>query len=118
VPFFTLSLQVGAWHLPDVQTPLRQSEGPLQFWFVAQVAPQQPPQLQSVSQASFGQAGMVPQVLTDTQNPPTHCALVQSGPEEHLYPTAHVLPAMTHVVPPQSTSVSKPFWTLSVQSGA
>jgi hypothetical protein len=114
VPFFTLSLQVGAWHLPDVQTPLTQSEGPLQFWFVAQVAPQQPPQLQSVSHASFGQA--FPQVFTETQIPPAQLPLVQSPPPEHFCPFAHFLPGAQ--LPPQSTSVSKGFWTPSVQSGS
>jgi hypothetical protein len=120
LPFFTPSEQVGAWHLPDVQTPLTQSEGPLQFWLVAQVAPQQPPQLQSVSQASFGQAGMVPQVLTETQNPPAQLPLVQSVPNWHFWPFAHsVAQQPTVQLPlPQSTSVSEPFCCPSGQAGA
>jgi hypothetical protein len=97
-----------------LQTPLTQSAPVQQFFVSAHVAPQQPPQLQSVSQASFGQA--FAQVFTETQIPPAQLPLVQSPPPEHFFPFAHFLPGAQ--LPPQSTSVSRGFWTPSVQSGA
>jgi hypothetical protein len=126
VPFFTVSLQVGAWQVQGgdghtlfgPQTPLIQSLPVLQFLPSAQVAPQQPPQLQSVSQASFGHAGLVTQLATATQTPAGQLPLAQSVSAAHFSPSAHFLPCATQVVPPQSTSVSEPFFTPSPQVAA
>jgi hypothetical protein len=43
---------------------------------------------------------------------------VQSAPAPHILPVAQVWPWLSQVVPPQSTSVSVPFCTVSVQVGA
>ena len=48
-----------------------------------------------------------------TQTPPEHAPLVQSEPPRHCLPRAHV----GQVPPPQSTSVSLPFWMRSMQFG-
>jgi hypothetical protein len=126
VPFFTPSLQVAAWQVPygpeaivqpgaELHTPLTQSAPVQQFLVSTHVAPQLPPQSLAVSLASF-----IPlaQVLELMQIPAGQMPLAQSVPVLHFSPSAHFLPAMTHVVPPQSTSVSPPFFTPSVQSGA
>jgi len=54
---------------------------------------------------------MVAQLVTCTQAPETQALLAQSPLPEHFFPTAQPL----QVPPPQSTSDSLPFLTLSVQ---
>jgi hypothetical protein len=127
VPFFTPSEQVAVWHVPKgpeaavqpdvgLHTPLTQSAPEQQFLPSAQVAPQQlgpPPQSLSVSHVSFV---LFPQVFTETQIPPAQLPLTQSPPTEHFRPFAHFLAGAQ--LPPQSTSVSLPFSTVSLQAGA
>jgi hypothetical protein len=48
-PFFTVSVQVGAWHLLPVQTPLVQSAAKRHPLPSPQLAAQEPPQSTSVS---------------------------------------------------------------------
>jgi hypothetical protein len=50
------------------------------------------------------------------QVPPVHTPLEQSAAPAHFLPSAHVLAGAQ--LPPQSTSVSVPFFTVSVQEGA
>lgn len=121
LPFLTPSLQLGGWQVPYVvgqfaplHTPLTQSPEEQQFLPSPQVAPQLPPQSLSVSSPSFT---MLAQVFTETQIPPGQLPLAQSPAAEHFCPSAHFLPAATQVVPPQSWSVSLPFFTPSLQLG-
>jgi hypothetical protein len=48
-PFFTESLQVGAWHTPPVHTPELQSVALVQPWPVVHGAQEGPPQSSPVS---------------------------------------------------------------------
>ncbi len=94
-----------------MQTELAQSPRRRQA-FPATHGEQVPPQSLSVSSPSFTPLPhpAVTQTLAGEQSP-----VAQSEPAWQPRPTPHVgqLPP-----PPQSTSVSAPFWTVSVQSGA
>ena len=111
-PFFTVSVQVAALQVPEVQTLLTQSLASMQVLFVAHLGQVvDPPQSASLS----------PWFLTvSVQVGALH---VSGGPVQtrlwQSVATAHVLVAghAPHVPPPQSTSVSLPFLALSVQPG-
>src|SRR6185436_10325523 len=80
-----------------------------QFSPVLQVAPQGPPQSTSVSSWSCSPSEHVAAHLPATQLPPAQSALtVQTWLKPHF----------GQEPPPQSTSVSVPFFTLSEQLGA
>jgi hypothetical protein len=53
IPFCTMSLHVGAWHIPPVHTPLAQSPAIRHIWPGAQSAMHEPPQSISVSVPFF-----------------------------------------------------------------
>jgi hypothetical protein len=109
-PFLMPSEQVGAAHTPlaqfcDVQSPLT-----LQAAAGAH-AKQLPPQSTSVSS---------PSLMPSLQDGAAHWPLRQTRPLPQSSEVPH-LPMARHLVahePPQSMSVSVPFWTLSVQVGA
>jgi hypothetical protein len=110
LPFFTVSVQLGAWHAPPVQTPLWQSLPVPQVCPVTQraqlVTPPQsawlsPPFLTVSVQVGAWQVFGVP-----LQTP-----LWQSPFTEQRRVVAH----FGQSAPPQSTSVSPPFCTRSEQ---
>ena len=109
-PFFTTSVQVAALQVPDVQTALVQSLANMQVLFVAHLGQVvDPPQSVSLS----------PRFLTVSMH--VGALHVSGGPVQtrlwQSVETAHVLFAMQapHAPPPQSTSVSVPFFTRSAQ---
>jgi hypothetical protein len=111
VPFFTPSLHAAAAQAFPVHLPLAgstQSTSALQLCPTVQLAAQLPPQSMSVSvpfftpspHAAAAQAKLVHLPLSGS---------AQSRSTKHAWPTGHGL----HV-PPQSTAVSLPFFTLSL----
>jgi len=116
VPFLTPSLHAGGEQTCDPeQTPLWQSPAtkhpsPSEHFDVVEHVP---PQSTSVS-VPF----LTPSLQADAEQKcePGQTPLVQSAAIKHPLPSAQVLPG-AHV-PPQSVSVSFPFFTLSVQTGA
>jgi hypothetical protein len=110
--FFARSAQVGAWHTAMVHTLLVQSvpsEHTLPFAHAPHVVP---PQSTSVSFWFFTTSMQV----GVWQMPPVQTPLAQSPATEQLLPFAHFL-AGAHA-PPQSMSVSLPFFTTSLQFAA
>lgn len=115
LPFLAPSLQLGAWHLAGLpeHTPLVQSPATLHSLPSAHlVVHVSPPQSTSVS----------PPFLTLSGQPgawhffgvPEHTPLEQSLAAAHCSPE----PQRAHrLAPPQSTSVSTPFFTTSLQLG-
>jgi hypothetical protein len=122
LPFFTPSLQVGAAHAPPAQTPLAQFAPllphirPVAHGWPMGAAAHEPPQSTSLSlpfsMPSLQLAGV--QVPFAPQMP-----FRQSAATAQPLPSPHFLPvgAATHE-PPQSTAVSLPFFTPSLQVGA
>jgi hypothetical protein len=108
VPFLTVSLHVGAWHCPALQTSLAQSAFTIQAADVGHDGHDPPPQSTSVS-LPFA----TPSVHVGAwQTAFAHIRLSQSAFFPHVLPAAQ--PAQE---PPQSTSVSDPFRTPSPQPG-
>jgi hypothetical protein len=110
-PFFTPSPQAGAWQMPPVHTPLAQSAAPPHTLPSAHLfaGAQEPPQSTSVSVPFFTvslQAGT-------WQMPPVQTPLAQSPAPPQTLPSAHLFAGAQE--PPQSTSVSVPFFTVSLQ---
>ncbi len=105
--FLTPSGQVGAWHAfgAPVQTPLVQSLLAAQLLLAAHAGHPSPPQSRSVS-VPFLTRSAGTQVGT-AQRPLVHTPLAQSVPASHILPSAHG----EQPGPPQSRSVSAPFWT-------
>jgi len=113
-PFFTLSVQEGAAHSPAVHTPLAQSEPVPHPWLVPQRAQVlAPPQSTPVSRPFF-----TPSVqLGAAHRPAWQTPLEQLAPlVPHIWPTAQVwLVGAATQEPPQSTSLSLPFFSVSLQ---
>jgi hypothetical protein len=114
LPFLALSLQLGAWHVAGFpeQTPLVQSLDTEQRKSFAHLAQVLPPQSTSVSVPFFtvsGQAG-----AWHFFGSPAHTLLEQSPASAHDSPVAQ---RVQRLAPPQSTSVSTPFLTTSLQLG-
>jgi hypothetical protein len=113
VPFFTESLHVAAWHLsgePE-QTPLWQSAA-VRHVLVSAHFGQLPPQSMSVSVPFLTESlHMADWHLSGL---PVQTPLVQSLPVAQVLVSAH----LGHAAPPQSTSVSVPFFTTSLHVGA
>jgi len=115
LPFLTVSLQVGAEHLPAAQIPLRQSAAPPQDPLVMHFVAHEPPQSLSVSVPFF-----TPSLHEGARHfiavPPVG---IPHTPEVQSRATAHaLLSGQGAQPPPQSRSVSVPFFTLSMQVGA
>src|SRR5204863_357497 len=114
VPFFTRSLQAGTAQTPPEQTPLVQSPAtpqalPLPHFLAGA---QEPPQSTSVSVPFFTMS------LQEGagQTPPEQTPLWQSPATPQALPLPHFLAGPQE--PPPSTSVSVPFFTVSLQEGA
>jgi hypothetical protein len=112
VPFFTTSVHVGAWQMLPMHTPLAQSAATPQTLPAAHLAHVPPPQSTSVSAPFFTTSAHVG--AWHLSGEPVHTPLWQSPATAHVLPVVH----FEHVPPPQSTSVSAPFLTTSVQVGA
>jgi hypothetical protein len=129
--FFTVSEQVGGW----------QMHGGVGHAFITPHAPleQSPPQLQVRDTSQRGQGPSAarqvvnppPQSISDSapflvtswqvgswQMPLRHTPLWQSLEARHIEPSAHFLLSEATQLPPQSVSVSVPFFLLSPQVGA
>jgi hypothetical protein len=115
VPFFWPSLHAGARHTFVVQTLLVQSVPAEHVLPSAQVGHDAPPQSTSVS-VPFLTLSRPPVHFGTWQMPPVHTPLVQSPGTAHPLVSAHFLDGAQ--LPPQSVSVSDPFFTPSVQIGA
>jgi hypothetical protein len=117
LPFLTVSVQVGAAHAPAVQTPLAQFApllAPLPHIFPVAQGGQLPPQSTSVSVPFL----VVSAHEAAAHTPLTQTPLVQSPGTVQARPSAHLrLVGVTAHEPPQSTAVSLPFLTVSVQDG-
>jgi hypothetical protein len=113
-PFLAPSLQVGAWQvagLPE-QTLLVQSVETEQSLVSAHLAQVPPPQSTSVSVPFLTVSGQA--AAWHFFGVPLHTPLVQSVVAAHDSP----VPQRAQVVaPPQSTPVSRPFFTTSLQLG-
>jgi hypothetical protein len=107
--FLTLSAHVGVWQTLVVHTLLVQSP-PAEHAFPLPQPPHiEPPQSTSVSVPFFTtslQVGV-------WQMPPVHTPLVQSPATEQCRPLSHFFAGAQ--LPPQSVSVSVPFFTMSLQ---
>jgi hypothetical protein len=110
VPFFTVSPQVGTAHLFAVHTPLVQSAATRQALVSAHLL-QLPPQSTSVSVPFFTLSVQPPGA--HTKGLPVQTPLMQSAGAKHVFVLAH----LGHVLPPQSASVSVPFFAPSRQVG-
>src|SRR5690606_11086282 len=108
-PLATPSLQVAAWQMFKVHTPLPQSPAMAQVEPVPQ-SPQEPSQSMSVSEPLVTpslQVGTWQKFSVQTPLPQSP-ATPQSEPSEQA----------SHVEPPESASVSSPFWIWSSQVGS
>ena len=108
-PFFTPSVQLGAWHVPPEQLLLAQSVAVVQVMPVAHPV-HVPPQ----STADSVPFLMLSAHVAAWQTPPAQFRLVQSAVTTQLAPAPH---PVGHG-PPQSTPVSVPSCSPSVQLGA
>src|SRR4051812_12857032 len=106
-PFCTASVHAGAWHLPPLQTPLEQSAATLQKESGSHTAPAQlgPPQSMSLSPSLRTPSAHVGGWHTLFVQTP----LTQSIPPLHASPSAQA----SQLLPPQSVSVSVPFFVRS-----
>src|SRR6185436_50606 len=105
LPFFTVSVQVGTAHAPELHTPVSQSVASSHD-FPDGHGVQVPPQSTSLSSPFF-----VTSVQVGTwQTFWAHTPLLQSGPVPHTAPSKHP----GHDCLPQSVSVSDPFLIESV----
>src|SRR3954454_8450012 len=105
-------VQVCAWHTPPAQIPLTQSLPLAHFCPLAHFGQFGPPQSMSVSPSFWIPSEHVG--AGSTQTPAVHTPVTQSVPLPHFLPSAH----FGQFGPPQSTSVSCPFWTPSEQVAA
>lgn len=116
VPFLTPSVQVTGWQMFPVHTPLAQSAARLQALPAAHLVEHEPPQSVSVSAPFLTRSVQIgamhfPEVQTPlTQSEATLHALAVAQAVAQVEPVAKT--------PPQSTSVSVPFLTLSGHLGA
>ncbi len=111
VPFNTPSSQLGGTHWFSSQTPEIQSVGTSQFPGAAQAGQSGPPQSTSVSfplGAPSWQVGAAQVLVASSQTSET-----QSSASPQPSSVSHVEPHS----PPQSSSVSEPFWVPSVHEG-
>jgi hypothetical protein len=99
--------------MPEVHGPFEQSPSAAQTFPGGHVLPQLPPQSTSVSPAFFTPSEQVADlhVFALRNPPPEQTPLAQSPLPPHFF----VSPHLPHVPPPQSTSVSAPFFAPSVQ---
>jgi hypothetical protein len=113
LPSLRPSLQLAVTHTLFVHTPVRQSPATLQARPVAHllVLLQEPPQSVSVS-VPFLTVSLQLGTL-HTSGLPAHTPLVQSLASAQDLPSMHA----AHEPPPQLTSVSLPFFTVSVHDG-
>jgi hypothetical protein len=112
LPFLTPSAHADAWHLDGLpeHTPLWQSAAPTHSLPVTHLG-QSDPQSVSVSVWSF-----TPSVHVGARHvPAVHTPLWQSPPTVHVLVLSHR--GHRSDVPPQSTAVSSPFFTPSLQVG-
>jgi hypothetical protein len=109
----TVSPQLAAWQAPPVHTPSTQLALLAPHIFpAAHFVGHDPPQFRSVS-LPFLTASLHEGTA---QSPATQTPLAQSVPVPQPLPLAQSLPGAHD--PPQSISVSEPFITASVQTGA
>jgi hypothetical protein len=113
-PFFIASVQVGASapHTPPAQLALWQSPALPHAFPFGHLAQAGPPQSTSLSLPFFIPSLQAP--LGAAQTPFAQLALVQSEATPQVLPLAH----LTQVAPPQSMSVSPPFFIPSLHVGA
>jgi hypothetical protein len=111
-PFFIASLQVGDAQTPALQMPFWQSALAPQTFPSAQVGQALPPQSTSVSVPFFIPSLQVAAGVSQT--PPMQAPEAQSVLPSQALPISQ----WTQVGPPQSTSVSAPFFAPSLQVGA
>ena len=109
--FLTVSEHEGVAHRPFVQTPLVQSLGAPQPLPLPHLPQRAPPQSMSVSPWFFTPSEQV----GAAQRPFVQTPLVQSPGVVQPLPVAHFLAGAQD--PPQSTSVSVPFFTTSLHVG-
>jgi hypothetical protein len=111
VPFLTPSTQVGTWQTfgEPAQTPLTQSPGAEQYLPFAHLPHEAPPQSTSVSLPFLTESEQVP--VWHLSGEPEQTPLWQSLPAAHVLPSTH----LPQDAPPQSVSVSLPFFTPSEQ---
>ncbi|MES1171648.1 MAG: hypothetical protein ABUL77_00290 [Bacteroidota bacterium] len=112
VPFLTVSMQVGTAQAPAVQTPL---------WQLVPLAPHMRPLAQDGQDPPQSTSVSVPLRVVSVQAaaahlPVRHTPLVQSPITPQAWPSAQR--RVGAHIPPQSTAVSVPFLTVSVQVGA
>jgi len=112
VPFFTVSVQVAAPQMLAAHIELAQSAATAQPLVSAHLLAQVPPQSISVSVPFLKPSAHVGS--TQTLAPLQSRAAWQSAADPQALPAAHRLTQ----APPQSTSVSVPFFCASVQVGA
>jgi hypothetical protein len=111
-PFLTTSVQLGDWQMAPMHTPLWQSPPVAHVLPAAHLPQLAPPQSVSVSVPFFT---LSPHVgAWHLSGLPEHTPLWQSEPAAHVLLVGH----FAHVPPPQSVSVSAPFFTASVQVAA
>ena len=114
-------VQTACWHEPDAAgvqfaADSHWTQTPPEQWPLAQSVPL----AQDLPFAHAGQLCWAPQTSDEhvgggaTQTPPVQTPVAQSVATEQRLPSAH----FGQLGPPQSTSVSLPFWTLSVQVGS
>jgi hypothetical protein len=109
VPFLTTSAQLGAWQMLPMHTPAWQSDATLHILPAGHLPQVAPPQSMSVSVPFFT---LSPHVgAWHLSGEPVHTPLWQSEPATQMPLVGH----FGHAPPPQSTSVSVPFFTVSVQ---
>ena len=111
LPFRTLSSQPDAAQSPAVQTPESQSVASPQTWPAAHVGHSPPPQSMPVSVPLSVPSKQVAGI--GAQTPSGQKVLRQSAPTEQSWPSAQGAQE-----PPQSTSLSSPFATVSLQLAA
>jgi hypothetical protein len=114
VPFFCPSVHVAAWHTLPAQTLFAQSPPMEHALPSAQFPPHVAPQSTSVSLPFF----IVSLHVGTWHLPPVHTPLVQSAAPLQAFPSAHFFPCPSQVLPPQSVSVSVPFFTPSLHVAA
>jgi hypothetical protein len=112
-PFFTPSVQEAGWHTLLLQTALWQSPPFTQLLPGTQAPQVPPPQSTSVS-VPFCTPSRHVGFLQVFVGAPVQTLLTQSPATLQILPPAQA----GHVPPPQSLSVSAPFWTLSVHVAA
>jgi hypothetical protein len=111
VPFFTLSVHLGIWQILPMHTPSRQSAATEHILPFAHFGQLEPPQSMSVSVPFFTLS--VHAGVWHVPGDPVQMPLWQSDATTQNASVAH----LGQAPPPQSTSVSVPFLTVSVHAG-